>query len=83
MMRLPLRSAPSPCVAPAAALAASASTWHHRLRHLGIDVLSKLSSDSSVFALGAPMISVKLASSIITLACLLSVLHLVQIIFLT
>jgi hypothetical protein len=47
MMCLPLRSAPSPCVAPAAALAASASTWHRRLGHLGIDVLSKLSSDSS------------------------------------
>jgi hypothetical protein len=43
-MRLPSRSAPSPC----AALAASTSTWHRRLRHLGIDALSKLSSDSNV-----------------------------------
>jgi hypothetical protein len=48
MMRLPSRSAPSPCAAPATALAASASTWHHRLRHSGVDALSKLSSNSSV-----------------------------------
>jgi hypothetical protein len=47
-MRLPSRSAPSPCVAPAAALVALASTWHHHLGHLGVDALSKLSSDSSV-----------------------------------
>jgi hypothetical protein len=48
MMRLPSRSAPSPCAAPAAALVASASTWHRRLGHPGVDALSKLSSDSSV-----------------------------------
>jgi hypothetical protein len=47
-MRLPSRSAPSPCVALAAALVASTSTWHRRLGHPGIDTLSKLSSDSSV-----------------------------------
>jgi hypothetical protein len=47
-MHLPLCSAPSPCAAPTAALVASASTWHCRLRHPGIDALSKLSSDSSV-----------------------------------
>jgi hypothetical protein len=48
MMRLPSRSAPSPCAAPATALVASASTWHRRLGHPGVDALSKLSSDSSV-----------------------------------
>jgi hypothetical protein len=48
MMQLPSRSAPSPCAAPTAALAASTSTWHRRLRHPSVDVLSKLSSDSSV-----------------------------------
>jgi hypothetical protein len=47
-MLLPSRSTPSPCVAPAAALAASTSTWHHHLKHSGVDALSKLSSDSSV-----------------------------------
>jgi hypothetical protein len=47
-MHLPLRSTPSPCAALAAALVASASTWHRRLRHPGVDALSKLSSDSSV-----------------------------------
>jgi hypothetical protein len=47
-MRLPSRSTPSPCAALAAALVASASTWHRRLRHPGVDALSKLSSDSSV-----------------------------------
>jgi hypothetical protein len=47
-MGLPSHSAPSPCVAPVAALAASPSTWHHRLGHPGVDALSKLSSDSSV-----------------------------------
>jgi hypothetical protein len=40
--------APSPCAAPAAALVASSSTRHCRLRHPGIDAVSKLSSDSSV-----------------------------------
>jgi hypothetical protein len=47
-MRLPSRSAPSPCATPAATLAASMPTWHRRLRHPGVDTLSKLSSDSSV-----------------------------------
>jgi hypothetical protein len=47
-MRLPSRSAPSPCDAPAAALVALTSTWHRRLEHPGVDALSKLSSDSSV-----------------------------------
>jgi hypothetical protein len=48
MMRMPSRSAPSPCAARAAAVAILASTWHHRLVHPGVDALSKLSSDSSV-----------------------------------
>jgi hypothetical protein len=48
MKRLPSHSSPSPCAAPAAALAASTSTWHRHLRHPGVDALSKLSSDSSV-----------------------------------
>jgi hypothetical protein len=47
-MRLHSCSAPSPCVAPVAALVASTSTWHHCLGHPGVDTLSKLSSDSSV-----------------------------------
>jgi hypothetical protein len=47
-MCLPSHSAPSPCVAPATALAASASTWHRCLGHPGVDALSKLPSDSSV-----------------------------------
>jgi hypothetical protein len=47
-MCLPSRSAPSPCVAPAAALGASASTWHRRLGLSDVDALSKLSSNSSV-----------------------------------
>jgi hypothetical protein len=47
-MHLPSCSAPSPCTAPAAALAASASTWYRRLKHPDVDALSKLSSDSSV-----------------------------------
>jgi hypothetical protein len=48
MMRLSSRSAPSPCPAPAATLAATTSTWHRRLRHPSVDALSKVSSDSSV-----------------------------------
>jgi hypothetical protein len=48
MMCLPSHFAPSPCAAPATALAASTSTWHRHLGHPGVDVLSKLSSDSSV-----------------------------------
>jgi hypothetical protein len=47
-MCLPSRSATSPCDAPAIALVASVSTWHGRLKHPGVDALSKLSSDSSV-----------------------------------
>jgi hypothetical protein len=47
-MCLPSHSGPSPCAAPATALAASVSTWHHRLKHPAIDAFSKLSSDSSV-----------------------------------
>jgi hypothetical protein len=48
MMCLPSHSAPSPCVAPAAVLAISTSTWHRHLGHLGVDALYKLSSNSSV-----------------------------------
>jgi hypothetical protein len=51
-MHLPSRSAPSPCAAPVAALVALASTWHRRLEHLGVDALSRLSSDSSVICFG-------------------------------
>jgi hypothetical protein len=51
MMRLPSCFAPSSCAALAATLATSASTWHHRFGHLGIDVLLKLSSNSSVVCL--------------------------------
>jgi hypothetical protein len=47
MMHLPSHSTPS-CVAPTAALAAAASTWHRRLKLPGVDALSKLSIDSSV-----------------------------------
>jgi hypothetical protein len=47
-MPLLLHSAPSPCVAPATALATSVSTWHRRLEHPGVDALSKLSSDFSI-----------------------------------
>jgi hypothetical protein len=47
-MRMLSCSAPSPCAAPAAALATLASTWHRRLGHLGVDALSKLLSNSSV-----------------------------------
>jgi hypothetical protein len=47
-VHLSSHSAPSPCDAPAATLAASTSTWHHHLGHPDVDALSKLSSDSSV-----------------------------------
>jgi hypothetical protein len=48
MMRLPSHLAPSsPTFAPSS-LVASASTCHRRLGHPGVDVLSKLSHDSSV-----------------------------------
>jgi hypothetical protein len=47
-MRLPSHPAPSsPTFAPLA-LVASTSTWHHRLGHPSVDVLSKLSHDSSL-----------------------------------
>jgi hypothetical protein len=47
-MRLPSRSNPSSSVAAPTALVASASTWHRRLGHLGIDTMSKMPSASSV-----------------------------------
>jgi hypothetical protein len=47
-MCLPLYPTPSSHVAAPLNLVASASTWHRRLRHPGVDVLSKLSHDSSV-----------------------------------
>jgi hypothetical protein len=47
-MRLPSHPAPSSPTSAPSALVASASTWHHRLGHPGVDVLSKLSHDSSV-----------------------------------
>jgi hypothetical protein len=46
-MRLPSYPPSSPASAPSA-LVASASTWHRRLGHPGVDVLSKLSHESSV-----------------------------------
>jgi hypothetical protein len=48
MTRMPSHFAPSPCTAPIAALVASTSTWYRCLRHLGVDALYKLSSNSSV-----------------------------------
>jgi hypothetical protein len=48
-MCLPSHSAPSSHVAAPLALVASTSSWHWCLGHLGVDVLSKLSHDSSVF----------------------------------
>jgi hypothetical protein len=47
-MRLPSHPVPSSHVAVPLALDASSSTWHHRLGHPDVDVLSKLSHDSSV-----------------------------------
>jgi hypothetical protein len=47
-MRLPSYPTPSSHVAALLNLVASTSTWHRRLRHPGVDVLSKLSHDSSV-----------------------------------
>jgi hypothetical protein len=46
-MRLPSHPPSSPVSAPSA-LVASASTWHRRLGHPSVDVLSKLSHESSV-----------------------------------
>jgi hypothetical protein len=48
MMRLPSHPAPSSLTSTPSALVASASTWHRRLGHPGVDILSKLSHDSSV-----------------------------------
>jgi hypothetical protein len=47
-MCLPLHPAPSPHVYAPSALVASAFTWHRHLGHPSVDVLSKLSHDSSV-----------------------------------
>jgi hypothetical protein len=47
-MCLPSHLAPSSHVAAPLALVASASTWHRRLGHPGVNILSKLSHDSSV-----------------------------------
>jgi hypothetical protein len=48
MMYLPSHPTPSSHVAAPLALVGSASTWHRRLDHPGVNVLSKLSHDSSV-----------------------------------
>jgi hypothetical protein len=48
MMHLPSQPAPSSSASAPSALVASTFTWHHRLGHPGIDVLSKLSHDSSI-----------------------------------
>jgi hypothetical protein len=48
MMHLPSHPTPSSPASAPSVLVASASTWHRRLRHPGVDVLSKLSHDSSV-----------------------------------
>jgi hypothetical protein len=47
-MRLPSYPTPSSHIAASLNLVASASTWHRHLRHPGVDILSKLSHDSSV-----------------------------------
>jgi hypothetical protein len=47
-MRLPSHPAHSSPASTPSALVASASTWHRRLDHPGVDVLSKLCHDSSV-----------------------------------
>jgi hypothetical protein len=47
-MRLPSHPTPSLPTSAPSALVASASTWHRHLGHPGVDVLSKLSHDSSV-----------------------------------
>jgi hypothetical protein len=48
MMCLPSHPAPSLPTSAPSALVASASTWDRRLGHPGVDVMSKLSHDSSV-----------------------------------
>jgi hypothetical protein len=45
---LPSHPAPSSSASAPSTLVASASTWHRRLGHPGVDVMSKLSHDSSV-----------------------------------
>jgi hypothetical protein len=52
IMRLPSCSTPSSSVAAPIALVASASTWHRRLGHPGIDTMSKLSNASSIICSG-------------------------------
>jgi hypothetical protein len=47
-MRMSSRFTPSSSVAAPTAPVASASTWHHRLGHPGIDTMSKLSNASSI-----------------------------------
>jgi hypothetical protein len=47
-MHLPSHPAPSSLASAPSALVASASTWHQPLGHPGVDVLPKLSHDSSV-----------------------------------
>jgi hypothetical protein len=47
-MHLPSHPAPSPHVSASSVLVASTSTWHRRLGHSGVDVLSKMSHDSSL-----------------------------------
>jgi hypothetical protein len=47
-MHLPSHLAHSSSMSAPSALVASVSTWHRRLSHPGVDVLSKLSHDSSV-----------------------------------
>jgi hypothetical protein len=47
MMCLPSHPAPSSLASAPLAVVASASTWHRHLDHPGVDVLSKLSHDSS------------------------------------
>jgi hypothetical protein len=48
MMHLPSHLAPSSSTSTLSALVASTSTWHRHLSHPGVNVLSKLSHDSSV-----------------------------------
>jgi hypothetical protein len=47
-MCLPSHTTPSPPVSAPSAIVASASTWNWHLGHPGVNVLSKLSHDSSV-----------------------------------
>jgi hypothetical protein len=47
-MHLPSHPTPSSPMSTPSALVASSSTWHRRLSHPGVDVMSKLSHDSNV-----------------------------------